>query len=128
MGSPPCCCCGRSVKTVDRNQTGKSDAGDLPPGRLVNVWPAIKLGLSWKGTGQQNARSIAACRRGQGIPLGAASPSLETAILVFSFLLQHNKANVGCLKLSLKPKSFSGLVSKGGLSKTDALITATSCD
>lgn len=46
---------------------------------------------------------------------------------MFSFLLWHNQPNIGILELSLKPKSFSGLVSKVGLSKTNELITATSC-
>lgn len=45
--------------------------------RLVNGRPAIKLGLSWKGTGQQNARSIAACQLRQarpGHPSGCCVP------------------------------------------------------
>jgi len=43
------------------------------------------------------------------------------------FLLWHNQPNTGNLELSLKPKLFSGLVSKVGPSETNELITATTC-
>lgn len=60
-------------------------------------------------------------------PSGCIHVTGNATISVFAFLLWHNQPNIGNLVLSLKPKSFSGLVSKGGLSTVNELITATTC-
>lgn len=75
------------------------------------------LGELWDRQGQAGWRH----------PLGCSLVTRNDAILVFAFLLWHNQPNIGNLELSLKPKSFSGRLSKGGLSKKNELITATTC-
>lgn len=130
MGSPFCCCCGRPVKTVDRNQAGKSDVGDQPPGCLISWWALWLPGwwvVSDQTRGLPQSCGAGKARQAGGHPSGCIHVTGNSAISVFSFLLWHNQPNIGDLELSLKPKSFSGLVSKGGLNKSNSLITVTTC-
>lgn len=58
-------------------------------------------------------------------PAGCSHVAGNSTMSVFSFQPWHNQPNIGHLELSLKPKSFSGLVCTVCLS--NELITATTC-
>lgn len=52
---------------------------------------------------------------------------MGTLTWTYAFLLWHSQPDFDSLELSLKTRSFTGLVSKGGLSKTKGPLNATIC-
>lgn len=67
-----------------------------------------------------------AAPRLEDIPVDAAL-SWKYCSVVFPVLPLHNQPNIGNLELSLKHKSLSGLVCRGGLAGTEELVPVPVC-